>query len=229
MERSPRFGEALVRLLQELGANVVSRTETLAAGLDHLKSVKPALFVLDLDAAPQDVAITDLVDAVSASSPNTRIVLLFAELDELQVRQARRTRVCSCLIKTEKASKFRRTFKRLLTTSLVRSARIHDRAVASRSTRKARNKRKNAMARLTKRESQVLPYIARGFSTVEISEILHVQPKTVDVHKTRIMAKLDIHDRVTLTRFAIRERLIPVWEDRRSDSDGDQEPSQPTT
>jgi DNA-binding NarL/FixJ family response regulator len=59
----------------------------------------------------------------------------------------------------------------------------------------------------------VLPYIARGYTNHQIAEIVHLSPKTVDVHKTHLMAKLGIHDRVTLARFAIREGLIPVWED----------------
>jgi DNA-binding NarL/FixJ family response regulator len=66
---------------------------------------------------------------------------------------------------------------------------------------------------LTIRELQVLPYIARGFTVRETSDMMHLSPKTVEVHKMRLMRKLDIHDRVLLARFAIREKLIPVWED----------------
>ena len=36
---------------------------------------------------------------------------------------------------------------------------------------------------------------------------MHVGLKTVDHHSTNLMNKLDIHDRVELTRFAIREGL----------------------
>jgi DNA-binding NarL/FixJ family response regulator len=69
------------------------------------------------------------------------------------------------------------------------------------------------LAQLTARELQLLPYIARGLTVRQTAEIVHLSPKTVDVHKMNIMAKLGIHDRVTLARFAIREGLIPVWED----------------
>jgi DNA-binding NarL/FixJ family response regulator len=61
---------------------------------------------------------------------------------------------------------------------------------------------------LTSREQQVLRLIGRGMSRAEIARVLHRSPKTVDAHQTAIMNKLDIHDRVDLVRYAIRERLV---------------------
>ena len=63
---------------------------------------------------------------------------------------------------------------------------------------------------LTKREIQVLTHIARGLSVKEIATALNVSTKTVESHKANIMAKLDIHDRVLLARYAIREGLVSV-------------------
>ena len=41
----------------------------------------------------------------------------------------------------------------------------------------------------------------------EIARTMHISVKTVDRHKANLMNKLEIHDRVELTRFAIREGL----------------------
>ena len=60
---------------------------------------------------------------------------------------------------------------------------------------------------LTDREMQVLRYIARGLAKKEIAEFMHVSVNTVDKHSAHLMRKLDIHDRVALARFAIREGL----------------------
>ena len=60
---------------------------------------------------------------------------------------------------------------------------------------------------LTPREQQVLRMIGKGMSRTDIARLLHRSPKTVDAHQTRIMDKLDIHDRVELVRYAIREGL----------------------
>ncbi|MFC9898095.1 response regulator [Nocardia sp. NPDC127579] len=61
---------------------------------------------------------------------------------------------------------------------------------------------------LTPREEEVLKLIAEGHSTREIAETLVISAKTVDRHRTNILAKLDLRDRTALTRYAIRAGLI---------------------
>lgn len=61
---------------------------------------------------------------------------------------------------------------------------------------------------LTERELAVLRSIARGLSQKEIANVLSLSPKTVNFHISNLMNKLDIHDRVGLTRYAIAEKLV---------------------
>lgn len=60
---------------------------------------------------------------------------------------------------------------------------------------------------LTPRETEVLKLIAEGASTREIAAALTVAESTVENHRTNILAKLGMRDRVELTRFAIRVGL----------------------
>ncbi|MGB8143700.1 MAG: LuxR C-terminal-related transcriptional regulator [Chromatiaceae bacterium] len=61
---------------------------------------------------------------------------------------------------------------------------------------------------LTPRELEVLSYLAKGLAKKEIARITDLSVKTVEQHCTHLMQKLDIHDRVELARFAIREGLV---------------------
>ena len=61
---------------------------------------------------------------------------------------------------------------------------------------------------LTKREKEVLYYIAAGLNNSQIAEKLFISPRTVDTHRTNIMQKLDIHDAPNLVRFALRKKDI---------------------
>ena len=63
---------------------------------------------------------------------------------------------------------------------------------------------------LTPRENQVLILIADGLTNSEIGEKLGISHKTVDRHRENIMRKLDLHSRIDLTKYAIREGLIDL-------------------
>ena len=67
--------------------------------------------------------------------------------------------------------------------------------------------RENAFAVLSDRERQVLQLLAEGKTTKQIARTLHVSPKTVEGHRTKIMNKLDIDSVANLTKYAIREGL----------------------
>jgi DNA-binding NarL/FixJ family response regulator len=64
------------------------------------------------------------------------------------------------------------------------------------------------LAKLTRRQLQILRPLAEGMSVKETARLLHLSPKSIDSHKYRIMHRLQVHDRVQLTRLAIREGLI---------------------
>jgi two-component system response regulator NreC len=61
---------------------------------------------------------------------------------------------------------------------------------------------------LTEREREVLGLIAQGLSNQEIADRLVISIKTVSRHRENIMAKLNLHSRVELVRYAIDKGLI---------------------
>lgn len=63
---------------------------------------------------------------------------------------------------------------------------------------------------LTDREREVLILIAQGRSNGEIADQLVISIKTVNRHRENIMAKLNLHSRVELVRYAIEKGLIDL-------------------
>lgn len=61
---------------------------------------------------------------------------------------------------------------------------------------------------LSKRELQVATLLAEGKSAPDIAAELHISPNTVDVHRRNLMRKLELHNVVDLTRYAIRTGLV---------------------
>jgi len=63
---------------------------------------------------------------------------------------------------------------------------------------------------LTERERDILKLLAEGHSTQKIADILVITPKTVEGHKTNLMAKLGIHNRIELVKYALRKGIISI-------------------
>lgn len=66
------------------------------------------------------------------------------------------------------------------------------------------------LQRLTIRQREVLQLIAEGQNTKQIGGILKVSPKTIEYHRMKLMAGLNLHDIPGLVRFALRAGLIPA-------------------
>jgi len=60
------------------------------------------------------------------------------------------------------------------------------------------------LARLTPREREVLEHAVEGKHAKEIAAALGISPRTVEVHKTRIMEKLEVRNIAELVRLRFR-------------------------
>jgi DNA-binding NarL/FixJ family response regulator len=65
-------------------------------------------------------------------------------------------------------------------------------------------------AELTDREREILKLLVEGNTTQEIADTLVISPKTVEGHRTNLMAKLNIHNRVELVKYALRKGIITI-------------------
>jgi len=61
---------------------------------------------------------------------------------------------------------------------------------------------------LTPRETEIVKLVAESYTNRQIADALTISEKTVDRHRTNILEKLGMRDRVELTRYAIRNGLI---------------------
>jgi DNA-binding NarL/FixJ family response regulator len=61
---------------------------------------------------------------------------------------------------------------------------------------------------LTPREQEIVKLIAEAHTNKSIAEILHLSEKTVESHRSRVLQKLGMRDRVELVRYAIRRGLV---------------------
>ena len=70
------------------------------------------------------------------------------------------------------------------------------------------NGNRNEYENLTRRETEILRYLALGHTNRQIAELLNLSIRTVETHRAHIMDKLDLHNRVELVRFAQDNKII---------------------
>ncbi|NLX13462.1 MAG: response regulator transcription factor [Phycisphaerales bacterium] len=70
------------------------------------------------------------------------------------------------------------------------------------------NPPQSRLSTLSPRERELLRVLAKGMSLKEAATVLGISYKTADKQKASLMSKLDIHDRVELARYAIREGMV---------------------
>ena len=68
----------------------------------------------------------------------------------------------------------------------------------------------DAYQTLTTREREILQLTAEGKSSTQVGEILAISPRTVEVHRSKLMKKLALHNIADLIRYAIKRRILPM-------------------
>lgn len=63
---------------------------------------------------------------------------------------------------------------------------------------------------LTKRETEILRLVSQGLTNQEIANSLSISPNTVQVHRSHIMEKLNLHNRTELIKYAVRRGLLDL-------------------
>jgi two-component system response regulator NreC len=73
---------------------------------------------------------------------------------------------------------------------------------------------------LTPRECEVLQLVAQGYTNREIACRLTISVRTVESHRANLMAKVNLHSRVDLVRYAAQHGLLEDWEQDTSGRSG---------
>ncbi len=193
------------RLNREPGLEVAGAASTADEAFDLVLKTSPDVVLMDIDMP--GLICFDAARRMTAARPSTRILFLSAFTHDHYIEQALSVGALGYITKTEPpdviVSAIRKVSENISYFSeAVRSRIVHD----ERGVRLAAPPQTRA-SKLTSREVEVVRYLARGLSKKEIAHVMHLSIKTVDKHTCNLMDKLDIHDRVELARFAIREGL----------------------
>jgi two-component system, NarL family, response regulator NreC len=178
---------------------------------------KAIIMAMDLcpDVVIMDITMPNLngIDAVKQikkSLPETKVMILTMHTREQYIRQALREGASGYLLKESTQEELANAVRTIHKGGVALSPSI-SRFVLNEYVRQADPKKvADSLELLTDRERQVIRLIAEGKTNKEIAKCLSISKSTVNIHRTNIMQKLNIHDTVGLVRYCIEKGIIVI-------------------
>ncbi|MEU1184229.1 response regulator transcription factor [Streptomyces sp. NPDC005820] len=196
-----------VRLIldREPDLRVVAEAGDGAEAVEQARRTEVDLAVLDI-AMPRLTGL-QATRELAALTPGLRILMLTMHDNEQYLFQALKAGACGYVLK----SVADRDLVAACRAAMRNEPFLHPGAVTAlirTCLDRVRHGEENPDHLLTPREEEVLKLVAEGHSSKEIAEILFISVKTVHRHRANLLRKLGLHDRLQLTRYAIRAGLI---------------------
>jgi DNA-binding NarL/FixJ family response regulator len=193
-------------LEREPGISLVGATADAGEALALAERDKPDVVVLDIDMP--GLSAFGAARKITGAAPRARIVFLSGYLNDAYIEQALALEAGGYISKSEPVDAIVRAIRKVAGGSLYFSPQVQQRIVVDGNGVRLRSGPHARLQLLTPREMEILGYLAKGLAKKEMARLADISVKTVDQHCTHIMDKLDIHDRVELAHFAIREGLV---------------------
>jgi DNA-binding NarL/FixJ family response regulator len=194
-------------LQNEPDLEVVGECSTGDELLEIVSSCSPGVAIIDV--AIRSLDILDITKRIKALSPATRIVVLSGFADEPYLRCLLDAGIAGYVLSTGPASNLVEAVRCGTVTKAYVSPALGALMVNTQQRElKTDSGTANRANWLSPRQSIVLRLIAEGYASKEIAAMLGISESTVKSHRKNIMERLEIHDKVGLTRYALRIGLI---------------------
>lgn len=189
------------------GLEVVAEAVDGEDALRKTEELRPDLVLIDLS-MPR-LSGLEATRLITQRVPGTKVIVLTVHDQEDYVFQALRAGACGYLLKEAGCSEIMAAIKAVAAGGCYLSPRV-SRAVVEDYLRQDDKRPRPEGPPLTDREREILSLIAEGVTHREIAARLCLSPKTVENHRSNIMRKLGVHNRVALVRTAHRLGLISL-------------------
>lgn len=206
----PMWREAVERDLTAAGMQVVATAADGDQALARFPATLPRVVVLDLQIpGPDGVEVTR---RVLEHDPSSRVLILSASGEQDDVLAAVKAGATGYLVKSASREELLTAVRRVAAGDTVFTPGLAG-LVLGEFRRLADGPPEDPVDQLTERETEILRMVATGMSYKQIAERLVLSHRTVQNHVQNTLRKLQMNNRVQLTRWAIEHGLDEPDED----------------
>ncbi|MDD9150398.1 MULTISPECIES: response regulator transcription factor [unclassified Sporolactobacillus] len=180
---------------------VVGEASNGREAVDLVLKLRPDVILMDL--------VMDQMDGIEATRriiaewPEAKIIVVTSFLDDDKVYPAIEAGATSYLLKTSRASDIAEAIRSTYNGQSVLEPEVTEKVMERMQQKQSRPPHET----LTKREMEVLLLMTEGKSNQEIADRLFIALKTVKVHVSNILSKLEVQDRTQAVIYAFQHNL----------------------
>jgi DNA-binding NarL/FixJ family response regulator len=192
---------------------VTGEAEDGREALKKVKTLRPDVILLDI-AMPR-LSGLEVITLIREASTETQVVVLSMHAKETYVQQVLASGAMGYVLKASPSTDILEAIRTAHRGEYFLSSRLKAEVIGQYLKTRPAALAVRGYELLTEREQQVFRLVAQGHSTAQIAEILCVSAKTVEKHRTSLMNKLGVHDRMELLKYAIKIGVVDpdLWED----------------
>ena len=193
-------------LLEKLpGVEVVGEASDGREVIDLIKTHQPDVVLMDIS-MPGLNGLQALA-RITRDFPSARVIILSMHPNDEYVLQALKSGASGYLLKRAATAELPVAIKSVVGGEIYLSREINSQFLKKFPLQQIARSR-TPLEQLTSRQREILQLLAEGQTTKTIASILKVSDKTVEYHRSKLMAALKIFDIAGLVRFAMRTGVV---------------------
>jgi DNA-binding NarL/FixJ family response regulator len=194
-----------MRTMLEAEANlsIVGEAEDGIQVVQLAEKYRPDILVVDL--MMPNLNGLEVLKQVRHRSPKTRMIVLSMQSAEPYVVEAFRSGAIGYVLKDSAPDELIHAIRQALMNVKYLSAKLPERLIEQKT-----SSEHDPYASLTDREREVFQMASEGKTAAEIARILSISPRTAELHRGRMMAKLGFRSQTDLVRYAVKRGILPL-------------------
>ncbi|GAC50476.1 response regulator [Gordonia aichiensis] len=201
----PMWRDGVARDLADAGFDIVATADSVGAAGRRAGAVRPDVVLMDMQLPDGNGA--EATASVLEVSPATRVLVLSASDERDDVLDAVKAGASGYLVKSASKEELIEAVRETAAGQAVFTPGLAGLVLGEFRRMSAEPDRPEQAPVLTDRETEVLRYVAKGMSAKQIARKLTLSHRTVENHVQSTLRKLQLGNRVELTRYAIEHGI----------------------
>ena len=202
LDHHPLWLDAIEEVLRPLALEIVAKTTSMATALDAIATMRPTLFLMDLDVEAELALGINCVQRARELAPDVDVVVLSGRSGGDVAEAVFAVGATAYVLKTAEPEDIVTAVRQVFDHSIFLRWALSSAASAPKSISP------NGTSSLTRRELEILRLVSEGHSNAQVARTLWITEQTVKFHLSNIFRKLDVGNRTEAGRWAQRHGVL---------------------